>query len=154
MTTRLSTGLRNAICGSTGFVGALDRGIIEVRTGTQPASADAAVSGTLLGIITLNGGAFTPGTSTNGLTFAAATAGAVVKSGTWSFTALANGTAGWARFKGNALDDNSESTTLARLDMAVAVTGADLDMRTAIKTGEVTTLDNFSFTVPAQSPFA
>lgn len=146
MTKRLSTGLRNAMVGTTGFAGAMANGCIEIRTGTQPASADAAATGTLLGIVTLNSGAFTPGSPTNGLTWTSAADGKVMKNGTWSFTAIATGTAGWFRFKGNALDNDLVSTTLPRLDGSIAASGADLNFRTDLVTGAPTTIDSFSFT--------
>lgn len=81
MTLRLSTQLRTNLAGTTGFSTTLANGVIEIRSGSQPASADDAATGVLLGTVTLNSGAFTPGVATNGLTFAAAAAGAVAKSG-------------------------------------------------------------------------
>lgn len=151
MTVRLSTGLRNAIVGSTGFAGAMSTGIIEIRTGAQPASADDAATGTLLGTVTLSSGAFTPGSPTNGLTFGSPAAGVVAKSGTWSFNGVANGTAGWFRFKGNALDNDGSSSTLVRLDGAVAAAGSDLNLsNTAITIGAPNTIDSFTFTMPSQ----
>lgn len=151
MTVRLSTGLRNNLAGSTGFAATFANGIIEIRTGTQPATADAAATGTLLGTVTLASGAFTPGTATNGLTFAAASAGSVSKSGTWSFNGVAAGTAGWFRLKGNALDNDALSTTLPRLDGSIAVSGADMNLSNiSIAVSAPTTIDSFSFTIPAQ----
>ena len=148
---RLSTALRNNLCGSTGFAATFANGIIEVRTGTQPATADAAATGTLLGTVTLASGAFTPGTATNGLTFAAASAGSVSKSGTWSFNGVAAGTAGWFRLKGNALDNDLLSTTLPRLDGSIAVSGADMNLSNiSIAVSAPTTVDSFTFTFPAQ----
>lgn len=151
MTVRLSTALRTALAGTTGFAAVFANGVIEVRTGTQPATADAAVTGTLLGTVTLASGAFTPGTSTNGLTFAAAAAGAVSKSGVWSFNGIADGTAGWFRLKGNAVDAGALSTVLNRLDGSVAVSGADLNLSNiVIAIGAPNTVDSFTFTIPAQ----
>ena len=148
---RLSTQLRTNLAGSTGFAATFANGIIEVRTGTQPATADAAATGTLLGTITLNSGAFVAGTATNGLTFAAAAGGAVSKSGVWSFNGIAAGTAGWFRLKGNALDDDSLSTTLPRLDGSIATSGADLNLSNiAISLGAPNTVDSFTWTQPAQ----
>lgn len=150
MTTRLSTALRNALCSTSGFTEVFANGIIEVRTGTQPATADAAATGTLLGTITLNSGAFTPGSPTNGLTFNAAADGAVTKSGVWSLVGVATGTAGWFRFKGNALDNDLLSTTLPRLDGSVAVSGADMSMSNiSIAIGAPSTVDSFTWTQPA-----
>lgn len=150
MTVRLSTQLRTNLAGATGFGATFANGIIEVRTGAQPASADAAATGTLLGTVTLGSGAFMPGAALNGLTFAAAAGGVVSKSGVWSFNGLAAGVAGWFRLKGNALDNDALSTTLPRLDGSVATSGADLNLSNiAIAVGAPSTIDTFSFTVPA-----
>lgn len=66
MTIRLSTGLRNAIAGPLGFIGAINKGVIKIYSGTQPASADAAVTGTLLGTVTVASGALTAETRASG----------------------------------------------------------------------------------------
>ncbi len=148
---RLSTALRTALAGTTGFASTFANGIIEIRTGTQPATADAPATGTLLGTVTLASGAFTPGVATNGLTFAAAASGAVSKSGVWSFVGIAAGTAGWFRLKGNALDNDLTSTTLPRLDGSIATSGADLNLSNiAIAVSAPSTIDAFTFTIPAQ----
>ena len=147
---RLSTKLRDNLAGATGFGTTFANGIIEIRTGTQPATADSATTGTLLGTVTLNSGAFTPGTATNGLTFGTAASGAVSKTGVWSFVGAADGTAGWFRLKGNALDSNGVSTTLPRLDGSVATSGGDLNLSNiSIVTSAPSTIDSFTFTVPA-----
>lgn len=155
MTTRLSTGLRNAIAGAIGFAGALENGLIEIYSGPQPLSADNAVSGTLLMRVTVDAGAFTPGSPDNGLSFEAAADGGVVKetTETWKGNGLADGTAGWFRFKGNAADAGGASTTAIRLDGSVGVGGSgDLSLGTLnIETGVPTTVDVFSFTVPASA---
>lgn len=59
MTIRLSTGLRNNIVGPKGVGASFANGIIEIRTGSQPSTADSAATGTLLGTVTLNSGAYT-----------------------------------------------------------------------------------------------
>lgn len=59
MTMRLSTGLRNFLAKQGGIDNALRGGRIEIYSGAQPASADAAVTGTLLCTITDNSGART-----------------------------------------------------------------------------------------------
>lgn len=150
MTIRLSTGLRDRLVGTTGFSSTFANGVIEIYTGAQPASADAAVTGTLLGTVTLNSGAFTPGTATNGLTFAAPSGGVVSKSGVWSFNGVANGTAGWFRLKGNAVDAGGVSTTAPRLDGTVAVSGGDMAISNiTIAVGAPNTVDTFTWTQPA-----
>lgn len=54
MTVRLSTGARNAIAGALGFAGVFNKCSINIYSGTQPASADSAATGTLLGTVTLS----------------------------------------------------------------------------------------------------
>ncbi len=151
MTLRLSTKLRDNLAGTTGFAATFANGVIEIYSGTQPATADSAATGTLLGTVTLNSGAFTPGTATNGLTFASASGGSVSKSGVWSFDGVAVGTAGWFRLKGNAVDAGGISTTLPRLDGSVAVSGADMNMSNiSVTIGSPHTVDTFVWTQPAQ----
>ena len=151
MTTRHSTGLRNLMLSTAGFTEIFANGIIEIYSGAQPASADNAATGTLLGTVTKAGGAFTPGTSTNGLTWGTPSAGVVSKStDLWQFTGVAAGTAGWFRLKGNALDDNLSSTTLPRLDGSIASSGGDLNLSNlTISVGAPNTIDSFSYTIPA-----
>ena len=149
MTLRISTGLATLLAGTTGFSSAMGNGVIDIYSGTQPATADSAATGTLLGTVTLNSGAFNPGVTTNGLTFAAAAAGAVAKSGVWSFVGIAAGTAGWFRFRGNAVDAGGISTTLPRLDGSVATSGANLNLSNiSIAIGAPTTVDTFTWTQP------
>lgn len=150
MTVRLSTKLRDNLAGTTGFASTFANGVIEIYSGAQPATADSAVTGTLLGTVTLASGAFTPGSPTNGLTFAAASGGAVSKSGVWSFNGVAVGTAGWFRLKGNATDAGGASTTLPRMDGSIAVSGADLNLSNiAIAVSSPVTVDTFTWTQPA-----
>ena len=66
MTIRLSTGLRNALAQGLGFAGAFNRCSINIYSGTQPVSADAAVTGTLLGTVTASSGALTQETRASG----------------------------------------------------------------------------------------
>ena len=152
MALRFSTALRNATIGTVGMAGALSTGVIEIYTGAQPATANDPVTGTLLGTVTLNGAAFTPGSATNGLTFAAAADGAVSKSATnWQFSGLANGSAGWFRFKGNAVDAGGSSTTAVRLDGSIATSGGDMTIGNInVTTGAPNTVDQFVLTYPAQ----
>ena len=151
MSVQLSTGLRNDMLNATGFTEAFTNGVIYIYSGPQPANADAAVQGTLLGIITKNGGAFSFGTATNGLNFAAPSAGAVSKdSNAWQMTGLVAGVAGWGRLMGNPTDNLGSSTTLPRLDFNVANVGGDLDLSSVnIVVGAPTTIDTFTFTLPA-----
>lgn len=75
---RLSTGLRNFLAKEGGYDDALRNGIIEIYSGAQPASADAAPSGTLLCTISSNAAAVTPEVlATGSLTLTGGAAGSV-----------------------------------------------------------------------------
>jgi hypothetical protein len=150
MSLKLSTGLRNAIMGTDGFKGALEDGVIDVYTGTQPTDADAAETGTKLMRITVASGAFTSGVATNGLSFAAAAVSGVISkaSEVWSGVGLATGTAGWYRFYANTVVTGA-STSAVRLDGACAVSGSQLNMSsTSIATGATVTVDSAAYTLP------
>lgn len=124
-------------------------GTIEIYSGSQPASADDAVTGTLLGRVTLSAGAWTEGTITNGLQFNAAAGRQMTKKTgeIWQFIGIANGTAGWFRFRGNAADTGMADTleALPRIDGRIAVTGAELNMSNLnVVIGATTTIDSFT----------
>ena len=153
MTVKLSTGLRNAMVGALGFGATFEKGVIYIYSGPQPLTADAAVTGTLLGIVTKDGAVFTFGSPTNGLSFAAPSGGTVAKQpgDNWRFTGLTEGTAGWFRLMANTTDTLGISTTSARLDGSCGTSGADLNISNiAVVTGSPNTVDVFQFTIPAQ----
>jgi hypothetical protein len=131
----------------------LRNGIINIYSGSQPANADTAASGTHLATITVGSGAFTAGSETNGLEFGTASSGEIEMSSseTWSGVGLADGTAGWFRFYGNATDAGGAATTYPRVDGSIGTSGADLNMSsTSISTGSTYTIDSFKFTLPYQ----
>lgn len=149
MSLRLSTGLRAAIMASTGFVGAMDAGVLEIFSGSIPADADSAEgSGTKLLTITVGGGAF----ASYPLHFeSSAPAGVASKSSseTWQGDGLADGTAAWFRFYDSS-NTTGASTTDCRFDGTVGTSGADLILTsTSIVTGATTTIDTADFTLPA-----
>lgn len=153
MAVRLSTGFRDLILGTDAFADIFDYGVIFVYTGVQPASADQAVTGTLLGRITVDGEPFEFGSEDNGLRFGTPEAGIISKrSAVWQMVGLANGTVGWGRLMGNALDDLAESTTLPRIDFSIGGSSADLQLNnTSIATGARTTIDQFRYRILAQN---
>ena len=78
MTIRLSTGARNGLAGSMGFGGMFNRGYMKIFSGSQPASADAAETGTLLGTVTDTSGTPTKETRATGtITITGATGGTI-----------------------------------------------------------------------------
>lgn len=56
---RFSTGLRNNLAGNKGFASTFNNGSINIYSGTQPATADSAATGTLLGTVSLSSAALT-----------------------------------------------------------------------------------------------
>lgn len=118
---------------------------IAIYTGTQPADADSAATGTLLVTISNAGGA-------TGLTWAEPASGEVLKLSTEDAegTAVATGTAGWFRCyeKGDVPAD--ATTTEARFDGAVATSGAELNLSsTTITSGLVQTINSIKYSQPA-----
>lgn len=124
--------------------------ILDIYSGTQPATADLAESGTKLVSITLASGAFVAGSPDNGLNFGAPSAGVISKnSDVWSGAGLATGTAGWARLYANAYTTGASSSAV-RLDMSVGTSGADLDLASlSIVLGRTVTIDTCAITLPA-----
>jgi hypothetical protein len=85
-----------------------------------------------------------------GLTFDVSASGVLAKSGTWSGTAVADGTAGWFRLCGPLTDAQALSTTAIRLDGNISTSGANLNLAsTTITTSATITIDTFTITVPA-----
>lgn len=151
---RLLTYLQFGPTISTGtLLSMLGYGVIELRTGSQPVSADDAATGTLLGTVTVNGAAFTPGATTNGLLFGTAANGILAKSGSqvWQYTALATGDLGWFRFKGNVADAGAADASAAyvRIDGSVGMVGADYTPTYGIRVnvGDVHTISAFTISL-------
>ena len=148
MAFRYSTGCFNSIL--TTLKTDFTDGVIRLYTGAQPTSPDAAVTGTLIGTVTLAGAAFTPGSAAGGLEFDAAVGATLSKAALeeWKFTADAAGTIGWFRFVSNSvLEDGAASTTIKRLDGSVGVTTGDMRMsKVTYAIGETGVIQ--SFTIP------
>lgn len=128
MAFRLSTALFNDCLGA--IKTQLADGVIYLYSGSQPSSADAAVTGTLIGTVTVDGGAWTAGSPTNGLEFGTVASAEMDKAAAenWKFTCTTAGTIGWGRFVGNASDGGALSTALPRIDFSVGVTSGDMRM--------------------------
>lgn len=129
MANRWNDGVRNAACDAVAT--ALDSGVLEIRTGTQPAAASDAASGTLLVSIDLPADAF-----------AAASGGTAAKQGTWSDTAVATGTPGYFRIR-NAGDTVRIDGAVGAEMLLTGLTGGD------IISGGIVTVGTYSLVVPA-----
>jgi len=114
---------------------------MKIFTGSQPATADDAESGSELIQITESSGAFTGGSSDNGINFGqVADAELHAASGeVWSGKATATGTAGWFRIYDNAAAGGADDQVI---DGAIATSGSQMNMaNTAITTDGTTTID-------------
>lgn len=97
--------------------------------------------GSIAGVAAINGLNFT---------YPNATTGVLVKEvAAWQGTAVATGTAGWFRFKGDNTSSSVPSTTAIRYDGSVGTSGSDMIVSsTAITSGAVQTLNRFEITIP------
>ncbi|MEW8418204.1 MAG: hypothetical protein AB2669_21400 [Candidatus Thiodiazotropha endolucinida] len=112
--------------------GGAGAGTIQIRSGTQPADANSAATGTLLATLTFSDPAF-GATNTSGV----ATASAI----TDDTSADATGTAAWARV----LDSNSNVI----FDCDVGTSGATINLNTtSITAGGTVSITSFTMTHP------
>lgn len=137
MATRLSDEVRTLA--DDAIVDSLDAGAgagtLKIYTGTQPADADDAASGTLLATITYSDPAF--GASSNGVATADTTPAL-------SAVAGASGTAGWFR--------RADSNDTNRIDGSVGEGSGDLSLdNTDIASGQTVTVTSDTITVPAST---
>lgn len=135
MTLTLPTATRTAMCDTLvdRFDAGAGAGTIQIRSGSRPASANDAATGTLLATVTLIDPAF-----------GAASSGAATVADPASVTAVATGTATWWR----GLDSNGATVC----DGKVTATGGggDLTLATvAIESGFTVDITGGTITMPA-----
>lgn len=157
MAERLSTAFVNAVNATGSVKSVMADGIIRIYSGTQPATADAVETGTLLMKITVDAGEFTPGSAAAGLEMGTSTDGVLSKAAaeTWKGVGLAAAstgtTAGWYRWY-----DNDESTgadtdaSKIRVDGAIGTTSSyemQLTNNVIVEDGElILQTFNYNFT--------
>ena len=136
-------------------------GVIDIYSGAQPASADAAETGTKLMRITQGSGTFVAGAGANGLLFedfADVASGELQKKSdqVWSGVGLAAAgsagvTAGWWRMYDNSVTTGL-STTAVRMDGICSASSYQMRMSsTKIVEGATVTVDSFKVIIPAGS---
>jgi hypothetical protein len=149
MSIQLSTGLRTRLMGPEAFLDILPTCTIRVFTGLQPATADLAQQGQLLGEVTLNGDA------------GASAALKLERSGymivkpsqaRWLMRAKASGVAGWFRCCLPS-DAGASNTTAPRLDGAIIKADANAVAQmiwqdTSVIAGRYYPVDYFLFGLP------
>jgi len=135
MAVRLSAATANALANAvnTQVNAGTGAGTIQIFTGTQPATADTAESGTLLATFTLQDPAF-----------GGASGGVITLAGTpLTVAAVASGTAGWFRLESNG------GSTLTVLDGSVGTSGNQINLNTtSITSGVNVTITSGSITMP------
>lgn len=144
---KASTGLRNALLATGSLKSQLDGGKILIYSGPVPVTADAAIdaaSNPLLATISNN-------STATGLTLAADAAnGSLSKNASevWSGVNAASGVATFYRHVA-AGDDGTLSTTQARLQGTVDLSGADMNLSaTNLVTGATQTIDYYTVALP------
>ena len=146
MTARLSTNLVKSLMDTSSFKTIFNLGFIDIYSGVQPPTADAAPTGTLLCTVYSDGAAV-------GISWSAtAPAGVLSNLGTqtWSGTTLNAGTAGWFRLRAVG-DTGALSTTQSRYDGAIATSGAEMNLgNLALLLGAPFVLSSATFTLPQQ----
>jgi hypothetical protein len=149
----LSTGAKTMLLSTGSLNSIFTTGCIRAFSGSKPADADSAQTGTLLGTITKDAGDFVSGSPTNGLTFTSpAVLGVLSKSSdNWKLKGSAVGQIGYARFVGNATDAGGASTSLPRMDFDVGTTSGVLQLTsTATAVNSLTTVDTFTIALATQ----
>ena len=140
----------SAIGGS--FKGIFRDGVIRIFSGTQPTTADDAETGSFLCEVSLSSGAFTPGSSTNGINFGQTANGTIHKAvgEIWSGINVATGVAGWFRLYANDRTAGANAD-LIRMDGACATSGAQINLTsTSLVISVATTIDSVNLSMPAQ----
>jgi hypothetical protein len=119
---KLSPGLASAMLTNYGFGIMMQYGVIDIYSSTQPNYAHFAPNGTHLARVTKDGLPFVFGGPENGLSFDYSQPSEIRDTGDWVITGLAEGAAGWWRFKWWPGDDDSEDPYYPRMDGEVGET--------------------------------
>jgi hypothetical protein len=140
-----STGLRNAVLKTGSIKSVLETGTataIKIFSGSPPADADAAETGTLL--VTINSGG-------NGVTFADPGTGTTIQktaAETWSGTVGTSGTASYFRMVRSG-DTGASSSTQVRIQGNVGLAGADMNLsNTSLVATNTQVIDYFALAFP------
>lgn len=153
MSESFSTGHANMICEA--FKAAYTYCVIGIYGGaSKPASADLAEAGTLLALITLNGGAFSAGNPTNGLSFGTPSNGTLPKANeSWVGTGLPAAGAGtnatYFRMYSNAYITGASASAIRYDGDCSTDASGELQMGSLqIVNGSLVIINSFSYTPP------
>lgn len=95
MTLRLSTGARTLLTGPMGLASIFKGGSLQIWSGTQPASADSPMPGTLLGVTTISSGTLTAETQASQTITVGGTAGTISAVTVGTFNIIPDGAVTW-----------------------------------------------------------
>ncbi len=142
---KLSTGLADAMVGTSGMRGAFENEgmVLNIYAGPVPANADAALDGNTL-LVQISGGG-----SGDELNFEGPTNGVLLKDSSqqWQGTVDVDGTPTFYRLQSGA-DDDDESTTAIRVQGTVGIAG-DLKLgTTALVASNPQTIDYYQLRLP------
>lgn len=145
MTLKASTGLRNQLLDTGSLRDILYEGFINIYAGTVPATADDALgSATLLSTIS-------NASTSDGLTMDTEAMGGVLAKASgevWSGVNVAGGTATFYRHIAVG-DTGAASTTQARVQGSIGVSGADMNLTsTTLSNGATQTIDFYTLNLP------
>lgn len=147
MSVNVSTGFVSAIHGPSSFASLFLYGVVEIRTGNQPVSADAPPTGSVIARITRDGGVWTAGAPDNGLEFVVADR-YVIKppDHIWRLVGSGTGVAGWFRLLPNSADNGALSTEAVRIDGRCGLVDVPADTQMYLVNTAIT--PSTDFTVP------
>lgn len=156
MTLQVSSGFKDLILGPHAFVDIFARGAIKVFDSVQPATADAAEPISPLGIITLDGGAWSaPGDLGNGLLFSKSGPYVYNRLGRpWVFNVTRSGIPRWGRLLSAEADAGALSYSLARIDFSISAVPGDNPVMllpngdSVVQVGDRLPISSFFFTIP------
>lgn len=142
---KLSTGLRDHLLATGDFQSGVDGGVIYIYNGTEPATADAALSGNTLLMIISNDAAGT------GITMGSTPASGVLNKNAaeiWRGVCVAAGVPTFYRFA-SLTDDGLLSTTAKRMQGSIGSVNADMIFSNLNFTvGAERRIDNFNVALP------
>lgn len=145
MTFKVSTGLRNKLLDTGSVKSIMANGLIKIYSGPVPNSADDALGGSNVLLTTISNNS-----TGTGLTLGAAANGVIPKTASevWSGNNVAAGDATFYRHVAPG-DDGTLSVTQPRLQGAVAVAGAELNLSSvSLSAGAPQTIDYYVVAAP------
>lgn len=140
---KFSTGLRTKMLDANPFKMVMALGFLKLYSGTAPADADAATTGTLITTLSV-------ASSGTGISMAASAVAGVLSKAAETWSGINASSATVTHYRHVAVgDDGTLSTTQARIQGTMATVGADMNLSSVTLTsGATQTLDNYAVALP------